>query len=174
MLEHPVSFGNRVSVKLYNGFMKIQRVYIDTSVIGGCFDPEFAEWSNGLLQDFRNGTFQPLLSEGIAAEIGEAPQSVQVVYAELATLNAEILNVEEAALELADVYQKRIILTPTFYVDGLHIAIATVAEADLLVSWNFKHIVRFDKIRLFNAVNIEYGYKPLQIFSPREVTTRGR
>ena len=55
----------------------------------------------------------------------------------------------------------------------IQLAIATVAEADLLVSWNFKHIVRFDKIRLFNAVNIEYGYKPLQIFSPREVTTRG-
>ena len=81
---------------------------------------------------------------------------------------------EEAALELADEYQKRNILTPNFYDDGLHIAIATVAEADLLVSWNFKHIVRFDKIRLFNAVNIEFGYKPLQIFSPREVTIHGR
>jgi hypothetical protein len=153
--------------------MKIQRIYIDTSVIGGCFDPEFAEWSNGLLQDFRNATFQPLLSEVIAAEIGEAPQIVQAVYAELAMLGAEILVVEDAALELADEYQKRNILTPIFYDDGLHIAIATVAEADLLVSWNFKHIVRFDKIRLFNAVNIEFGYKPLQIFSPREVTIHG-
>ncbi|MGB8212267.1 MAG: hypothetical protein WCE68_01795 [Anaerolineales bacterium] len=154
--------------------MKIQRVYIDTSVIGGCFDPEFAEWSNGLLQDFRNGIFRPLLSETIAAEIEKAPHVVQVVYAELATLNSEILIVEETALELADEYQKRNILSPNFYDDGLHIAIATVAEADLLVSWNFKHIVRFDKIRLFNAVNIEFGYKSLQIFSPREVTTHGR
>lgn len=49
--------------------MKIQRIYIDTSVIGGCFDPEFAEWSNGLVADFRNGIFQPLLSEVIAAEL---------------------------------------------------------------------------------------------------------
>jgi hypothetical protein len=154
--------------------MKIQRIYIDTSVIGGCFDAEFAEWSNGLLQDFRNETFQPLLSEVVSAEIEEAPESVQSVYAELVSLNAEILAVKESALELADTYQKRGILTSNFYDDGLHIAIATVAEADLLVSWNFKHIVRFDKIRLFNAVNIEFGYKPLQIFSPREVTTYGR
>ncbi len=115
-----------------------------------------------------------MLSETIAAEIEKAPHVVQVVYAELATLNAEILIVEETALELADEYQKRNILSPNFYDDGLHIAIATVAEADLLVSWNFKHIVRFDKIRLFNAVNIEFGYKSLQIFSPREVTTHGR
>jgi len=154
--------------------MKIQRIYVDTSVIGGCFDLEFSEWSNGLLQDFRNGIFQPLLSEVIGAEIDDAPENVQSVFAELMTFNAEMLTVEESELELADEYQKRGILKPTFYADGLHIALAAVAEADLLVSWNFKHIVRFDKIRLFNAVNIEFGYQPLQIFSPREVTTYGR
>lgn len=64
-------------------------------------------------------------------------------------------------------------LGPKFRSDMLHIALATVAEADLLVSWNFKHIVRFDKIRLFNAVNLEQGYKSLSIHSPREVTTYG-
>lgn len=154
--------------------MKVQRVYIDTSVIGGCFDPEFAEWSNGLIADFRNGIFQPLLSDVTAAEIEEAPENVQNVYAELVALNADILSVSESALELADEYQKRGILLPNFYDDGLHIALATVAQADVLVSWNFRHIVHFDKIRLFNAVNIEFGYRPLQIFSPREVTTYGR
>jgi len=154
--------------------MKRQRIYIDTSVIGGCFDAEFAEWSNGLMNDFRNGTFQPLLSEVVAAEIDEAPANVQLIYAELTSLDAEILEVGNDGLELAEEYQTRSILKPDFYDDGLHIALATVAEADLLVSWNFKHIVRFDKIRLFNAVNIEFGYKPLEIFSPREVTTYGR
>jgi hypothetical protein len=56
----------------------------------------------------------------------------------------------------------------------LHIALATVADADMLVSWNFKHIVRFDKIRMFNAANLTQGYKPLAIHSPREVTTYGQ
>jgi len=59
---------------------------------------------------------------------------------------------------------------PVHYDDGLHIALASVAEADLLVSWNFKHIVHFDKIRLFNSANLEQGYRTLQIYSPREVT----
>lgn len=153
--------------------MKLQRVYLDTSVLGGCFDPEFAEWSNGLMQDFRNGLFKPVLSQVTATEVQDAPEEVQVLYAELLTLDAEIIEATESALELADAYQERNILTPKFYDDGLHIALATVAEADVLVSWNFKHIVRFDKIRLFNAVNLEYGYKPLQIYSPREVTTYG-
>ncbi|HEY4724315.1 MAG TPA: hypothetical protein VII92_20835 [Anaerolineae bacterium] len=154
--------------------MKIQRIYVDTSVIGGCFDPEFAEWSNGLMQDFRDGRFKPLLSQVTAAEVQAAPEAVQIIYAELAALNAEVVTVNEGALELADEYQKRNILTAKFYADGLHIALATITEADVLVSWNFKHIVRFDKIRLFSAVNLEYGYKALQIYSPREVTTYGR
>ncbi len=153
--------------------MKRQRVYVDTSVLGGCFDPEFAEWSNGLMQDFRKGIFKPLLSEITAAEIGDAPEPVQGLYVELLTLAAEIIAASESTLELADAYQERNILTPQFYNGGLHIALATNAEADVLVSWNFRHIVRFDKIRLFNAINLRFGYKPLQIYSPREVTTYG-
>lgn len=153
--------------------MKLQRVYLDTSALVGCFDPEFAEWSSGLMQDFRNGLFKPLFSQVTATELQDAPEKVQAVYAELLTLGVEMNEATESALELADAYQEHRILPPKFYDDGLHIAVATVGKADVLVSWNFKHIVRLDKIRLFNAVNLEYGYKPLQVFSPREVTTYG-
>ena len=76
--------------------------------------------------------------------------------------------------QLAETYLKRRILTSNFFDDALHIALASVAEVDVLVSWNFKHIVHFDKIRMFTAVNMELGYKPLQIYSPREVTNYGR
>ena len=48
-----------------------------------------------------------------------------------------------------------------------------MAQVDVLVSWNFRHIVRLDKIRLFSAVNLEIGYKELAIYSPREVTIHG-
>lgn len=159
---------------MWSNRIKLQRVYLDTSVLGGCFDPEFAVWSNGLMQDFRSRLFKPLLSQVAATELQDAPERVQMVYAELLMLGAELVEASESALELADAYQAHGILTPKFYDDGLHIAVATVGAADVLVSWNFKHIVHFDKIRMFNAVNLEYGYKPLQIFSPREVTTYGR
>ena len=39
------------------------------------------------------------------------------------------------------------------------------------MSWNFKHIVRLKKVRLFNEVNVESGYRALSILSPREVAT---
>ena len=61
------------------------------------------------------------------------------------------------ATTLADFYQERDVLSPKYYNDGLHIALATIAEIDVLVSWNFKHIVHFEKIRLFSAINMERG-----------------
>lgn len=154
--------------------MKSQRIYLDTSVIGGCFDKEFATWSLGLIDDFRKKRFVALISEVVASELEEAPDYVQKIYAELLTLSPEIIQSTPETIQLAGIYQERKILTPKFYDDGLHIALATVSQADILVSWNFKHIVHFDKIRLFNAVNLEMGYRPLQIYSPREVTSYGR
>jgi predicted nucleic acid-binding protein len=150
--------------------MKRLRIYIDTSVIGGCFDAEFSEWSNSLVKDFTAGTFMPVLSDVLAAEIQDAPEAVRRKYEDLVLGKHEFVVVTEEVVELAEAYQRRKILTSKFYDDGLHIALASVAEADLLVSWNFRHIVHFDKIRLFNSVNLELGYKPLQIYSPREVT----
>jgi len=154
--------------------MKPLRVYVDTSVVGGCFDAEFEPWSKGLLEDFRLGHFQPVLSEVTAAEVMRAPDPVRDVYAELLSLGAEVLAVTPEALNLRTSYLERAVLGKRFENDMLHIALATIAEVDVLVSWNFRHIVRLDKIRLFNAINIELGYKGLTIYSPREVTIHGR
>ncbi len=153
--------------------MKVQRIYIDTSVIGGCLDREFAVWSKGLLRDFQEGNFILVVSTTVAAEVAAAYEAIQIQYDDFLVLKPEILEVTEQAIKLTETYLRRQILTPKYYTDSLHIAIATVAEVDVLVSWNFKHIVHFNKIRLFNAVNLEFGYKPIQIYSPREVTTYG-
>ncbi len=82
-----------------------------------------------------------------------------------------MLNVSNEIRELAEKYIERKIISKKFFDDATHIALATVANVDLLVSWNFKHIVHFEKIRLFNSVNLELGYGEIKIYSPREVTT---
>jgi len=104
-----------------------------------------------------------------AAEVEHAPEQVKQLHAELIQGGAELLMVSPEALDLLGKYRSREILGPKFQNDMLHIALATIADTDVLVSWNFRHIVRLDKIRLFNAVNIACGYKPLTICSPREV-----
>ena len=153
--------------------MRKQRIYLDTSVIGGCFDPEFEVWSNGLITDLRAGKFLLVLSDVTAAEIEHAPEPVRELHEELISIS-EILPVTEEALELLEAYEHHNILSARFRNDMLHIALATVAEVDVLVSWNFRHIVRLDNIQRFNGVNLELGYKTLAIYSPREVTTHER
>lgn len=153
--------------------MKIQRVYVDTSVIGGCFDEEFAPWSNGLMEDFRLGHFDAVTSEVVAAEVEPAPGHVKSKYEELKSFGLEVVEITSEVVELADNYQRRQILSPGYREDGLHIALATLHEVDILTSWNFKHIVHFENIRKFNAVNQEFGYKTIEIRTPREVTNYG-
>ena len=167
LIDHPHA------LKMRGLVVKILRIYVDTSVIGGCFDAEFSSWSRGLMQDFRLGTFRPVLSEVTAAEIRPAPEPVRLQYAELLSADAEMIDVNDESLDLMDAYQTREVLAPRFRNDMLHIALATVADVDVLVSWNFRHVVRLEKIRLFNAINLELGYKSIQIRSPREVTTYG-
>lgn len=82
-------------------------------------------------------------------------------------MTAEVLRVVAA-------YEAHQILGPRYRNDLLHIALATVASVDVVVSWNFRHIVRLDKIQLFNGVNAELGYRAVAIYSPREVTTYER
>ncbi|MFC1582372.1 PIN domain protein [Planctomycetota bacterium] len=150
--------------------MKKTSIYVDTSVIGGCCDVEFREWSNGLLADFKSGIYSLVLSIITEAEIADAPDEVRDVYLEFRDCAEEILDLSPEALDLAASYVKHGILSENFQDDARHIALATVAGADLVASWNFKHIVHFEKIQRFNAVNIEMGYKPIAIYSPREVT----
>lgn len=114
-----------------------------------------------------------MLSDLRSVELEGAPQHVRTLYSELLTIPSERVTASDAALELLSLYETRSVLGPKYRADMLHIALATVADVDVLVSWNFKHIVRFDKIRLFNAANLEQGYRQLAIHSLREVTTYG-
>lgn len=147
------------------------RIYVDTSVLGGCFDPEFVTWSEALIRDFRAKRLIPVLSDVTAAEIAAAPEAVRVLYREMLAFSVGVLPVTNEVLALVAACEAREILPKRFAADMTHIALATVAEVDAVVSWNFKHIVRLEKIRLFNAVNVELGYRVLSILSPREVTT---
>jgi hypothetical protein len=73
--------------------------------------------------------------------------------------------------ELARQYIQKNAVSEKFYLDALHIAIATYYNVTVLSSWNFKHIVNLDRIRKYNSVNLEMGYNILEIRSPRDILT---
>lgn len=153
--------------------MRRFRVYVDTSVIGGCFDPEFAAWSRLLVEDFRRRRLRPVVSDVVSMEVDLAPPNVRSQYNELGGLEAEILVVTRQVDDLAVAYAEQGVLSWRSRNDMLHVALASFARVDALVSWDFRHLVRVDKVRAFNAVNARLGVPPVTIASPREVTFYG-
>ena len=146
-----------------------QRVYIDTSVIGGCFDDEFQAWSNQLFNEISKGQVIAVISDITYREIEMAPKNVQDKLFTLSQNMIEEIITDSEAEQLASNYIKTGAVSDKFYEDALHIANATIHKVDILVSWNFKHIVNIDKIRKYNAVNLMFGYSSIEIRTPREI-----
>jgi hypothetical protein len=122
-----------------------------------------------LVEAARRGDLTLIASSHLVDELEEAPAEVKQVFAGLPDECVERVSVTKEALSLRDAYLKAGILGKASADDALHVAIATVAGADLIVSWNFRHIVHFDKIRQFNAINQFEGYATVDIRSPKEV-----
>lgn len=83
--------------------------------------------------------------------------------------HVEFLRLTEPAAELAQRYLAERVLGPGMLADAEHIAMASVARVDVLVSWNFKHIVNLQRIHGYHDVNRRLGYPALEIRTPREV-----
>lgn len=144
------------------------RVYADTSVFGGVFDDEFAAPSAEFFGEVRQGRFILVTSAVVQAELEPAPEEVRTFFKEILTV-AELTQVTPEALLLRDAYLDAHIVGPKSTDDALHVALASVAGCRLIVSWNFRHIVHFEKIRKYNAVNALHGHAELGIHSPTEV-----
>jgi len=148
--------------------MQKQRLYIDTSVFGGYYDEEFAEFTIPLFERLNNGEFKLLFSTVTQDELENAPLRVQDLVKQLKTESTDFVEVTEEAIDLATEYIKEKVVGQTSFADCLHIALATINQADYLISWNFKHIVNVQRIRGYNAINLKNGYKLLEIRSPRD------
>jgi predicted nucleic acid-binding protein len=146
------------------------RLYIDTSVIGGYYDPEFSEWTMPLIEDILNQKHIAIISDITIMEILDAPRNVNQLLEKLITTSSELVTSNEQTELLASHYLQEGALTRKSIEDAQHIALATCNNVSAVVSWNFKHIVNMDRIRLFNSVNLKYGYGLIDIRSPREVT----
>lgn len=147
------------------------RIYADTSAIGGCFDPEFAADSLRLIEAVRHGRLVLLLSDVVLAELADAPARVRAVLQSLPATAVEKVEITEEVLQLRDAYLAARIVGLRWADDAAHVAAATVARADAIVSWNSQHIVRLDKMKAYNQVNLRRGYGILTIVTPKEVVS---
>ena len=145
------------------------RLYIDTSVFGGYFDKEFEDYTKPLFERIFQGEFILLFSTVTQEELENAPIEVKQLVKKIKNEYTVFVIETEDAVELALEYISENVVGKTSYADCLHIALATINRADFLISWNFKHIVNIERIRGYNSANIKFGYKQLEIRSPREL-----
>ena len=144
------------------------RIYIDTSVIGGHFDEEFQDFSRLLFERIANKDFMIYFSEVNKTELSLAPTYIQDIEKLIPSDCYHYLELNNESKNLAEVYINEKALGKASLNDAYHIAIASTNRLDCLISWNFKHIVNFDKIRLFNSINLRLGYPLIDIRTPLE------
>lgn len=145
------------------------RIYTDTSVIGGCFDEEFSNASTQLLHTFKTGDAILVVSDLTLLELQAAPYRVRAALEKIPSTHREDVELTEEAATLAERYIAAGVVVETKRVDAQHIALATISRVDVLVSWNFKHIVNLQRIHGYNSVNLRWGYPLLEIRTPEEV-----
>src|SRR5690349_11582655 len=133
--------------------MERLRIYVDTSVIGGYHDEEFAAASRRVIEAARDGRIVLLVSEMVMLELVGAPPVVQSVFDGLPVEAREFVMVDDAVTSLRNAYIEDGVVGQGSQEDATHVAAATVARADAICSWNFKHIVRLEKIKAYNEVN---------------------
>jgi hypothetical protein len=147
----------------------IQRVYIDTSVIGGYFDEEFELYTKLFFEKVKHGEFRVILSDLLITELQGAPENVIRFFNSIPTKQIDFVEQTTDSILLGEEYLKEGVVGKTSRTDCRHIALATLINADILVSWNFKHIVNINRIRGYNSVNIKHGHRILEIRTPREI-----
>ncbi len=146
-------------------------LYVDTSVIGGYFDIEFEKDTRILFNNIESQNYDIMYSSVTEDELLNAPEQVKNLIGTIPGFLIKRVSLTEEAVKLADTYISEGVVGKTSRDDCFHIALATINKADILVSWNFKHIVNIFRIRGYNAVNLKLGYSQIDIRSPKEIIT---
>lgn len=150
-----------------------QRIYIDTSVVGGYFDEEFKEATIKLFERLDKNEIIFVVSDLLDLELLNAPQQVREHLLNYPAEKFQRIELTEEAIKLADSYINEKVVGKTSLEDCRHIAMATIHKVDVLASWNFKHIVNLDRIKGYNSVNLRLGYSMIEIRSPKDLVNYG-
>ena len=147
----------------------VARIYIDTSIAGGYFDDEFSADTKALFKRLENKEITFIISSVLQQELQKAPDNVRELLKRYNEACFERVELTKEAVALADGYVAEKVVGKASIDDCRHIALATIYKADVLASWNFKHIVNLDRIKGYNGVNLKRGYSVVEIRSPKEL-----
>ena len=149
--------------------MKQQRIYIDTSIVGGFFDTEFEKETKLLFKRLEKKEVIFVVSTVLGQELNDAPEHVKTLLQKYDKCCFEEIEMTAEAKRLANRYISEKVVGKISFEDCCHIALATIHKVDVLASWNFKHIVNWERIKGYNAVNLKNGYTTVEIRDPRHL-----
>jgi len=146
----------------------IKRVYVDSAAVGGLFN-QYSEQTKPFWNAVRKCEIIIIVSDILEREVERAPQCVRDFFDALPESQIKRVVSTDESNALAERYVAEKVVGPTSLDDCKHIALATIAKADVLISWNFRHIVNVTRIKGYNGVNMKLGYSQIEIRTPYEV-----
>ena len=152
--------------------MRTQKIYLETTLFNYYFDEDRDAYADTvtLFEECMSGKFEPYTSDYVIKEIEDAPEDKREMMLDLIKrYNIVILAADEETDELARRYVSEGALPQKSLADASHIAIASVNALDMIVSLNFRHIVKEKTIKMTGAINTLLGYKKVKINAPMEV-----
>lgn len=157
--------------------MKKLKIYLDTSVISYLDQqdaPERMAETQELWEKIKAGEYNIAISDLTFDEVGRCAEPKRsLLMQRVAEIHFEEIARDDESRRLSDLYFERGGLPPKSKEDALHIAIATANNCDVILSWNFKHIVNLRAIRAVEAVNIQEGYRIIRIMPPTMLLEEG-
>jgi rRNA-processing protein FCF1 len=153
--------------------LKKLKIYLETTIFNFVFAddaPEKRRDTMKLFEEIKQEKYIPYTSEYVLQELekAEEPKKKQMINL-IEQYKMKFLEANENAVFLANKYVDENIIPMKYRNDGLHIAIATINDLDIIVSFNFQHIVKMKTIVGTESINLREGYKRIGIYSPTEV-----
>jgi len=153
--------------------MKSLKIYLETTVFNFFFaedSPDKRQDAIKLFEEIKQGKYIPYTSDYVLQELlkAEEPKRTKMVNL-LDQYGIKLIALDTNAEGLADKYVIEKIIPTKYRMDGIHIAMATINNLDIIVSYNFHHIVKLKTIIGTESINLREGYKRIGIYSPTEV-----
>ncbi len=145
------------------------RVYLDTSVFSAYYDERAPERMQAT-KEFWNvlKRHDALCSTLTLDELAQASPEFRDQLIGLAS-GFGIIQISDQIRTLAQAYVESGIVPTRYVADALHIAAAVYGDADILLSWNFKHLVKRNTRLMVNSVNAQRGLRSIEILAPPEL-----
>ena len=150
--------------------MRKLKIYLDTSVISYLEQedvPQKMEQTRKVWEILKLGEYQIIISDLVLAEINECKEPKRSILNEyLAEIYYERVNITKKTEEIANEIISQKILNPKSFDDCLHIASAILNDCNIIISWNFKHMVNVDTINGIRKITFARKYNNIEICAP--------